>query len=129
MNIFDRNLLCASAAFRKPPRASAINQQVSHHPGGDGEKMCAALPIAFPLINEFQIGFIDEFARLEGNIRILPAQVTARSAFQLLVHNGQDSSQLPLVAVAPFNQVAGQFLCCGHLVLCKATKRYKLGNS
>ena len=68
---FGRNFLCATAALIKSLHARAINQQVSHHSGRNGKKMCAVLPIALSFINQFQIGFINEFVRLNGNLRTL----------------------------------------------------------
>jgi hypothetical protein len=62
-----------------------INQDVAHQLCGESEELSAILPVQITLIDEAEIGFVDDSRSLQGVIRALSAHVVMSQTVQLLI--------------------------------------------
>ena len=74
---------------------------------GDGEELRAVLPVNPPLIDELQIGLVDQGGGWERVIRPLPLQVAPRQAAQFRVDGVDQTAPRRLVTLAPGDEEPG----------------------
>jgi hypothetical protein len=72
-----------------------VYQDTAHDLCGDGEKMCAALPVDIVHVNQLQIGFIDKGGSLQRMAGTLDAHITTREAAQFLIHERHQPYRAP----------------------------------
>ena len=68
--------------------ARMINQQASHYLCSNSKKMSAILPIHPRLIDEAQVGLVNQGGRLQGVIRPFTPQIIRRKLAQFIVDDG-----------------------------------------
>jgi hypothetical protein len=56
----ERDTPCVAAALFDQARARVVNEYAAHHLRGDGEEVGAVLPAHLRLVNEAQVGVVDE---------------------------------------------------------------------
>ena len=66
--------------------AGMIDQDTAHQLGGDGEKVCAILPMNALAIDKPQVRFIDHRRRLQRVAGMLSAHVVVSQASQLVIN-------------------------------------------
>lgn len=63
--------------------ASVIDEDLAHGVCRDRKEVIAILPIHLCLVNQFQVGLVDEGAGIEGNARPPPPELAAGDTAQL----------------------------------------------
>jgi hypothetical protein len=94
----------APAAFLRVMRSRVIDEDAAHQVRGDREELGAVLPLDPPLIDELQVGLVDEGGGRQGVIGPLPLQVAAGQPSQLRVDGVEQDAARALVALAPGDQ-------------------------
>ena len=94
---------CAAAAtaFGGVAGARMVNQQLTHHPGRDGQEVRTVLESGLPRVNQLEIGLMDECRRIQASIRSLPTEAAASQPAEPVVDEGHETIQSPGVAIAP----------------------------
>ena len=82
-----------------PPRM--VHEDAAHHFGGHREEVRAVLPTRPILIDEPEVGFVNERGRLEGVVAPLPAQIGCRAPPQVLVNQLEEIVARLHVATPP----------------------------
>jgi hypothetical protein len=77
-----------------------IHEDAAHDARGDGEELGAIRPRDPPLVDEPEIGFVDEPRGTQGVSGRLPAELPARDATQLLIDERHEDIRRALIAVA-----------------------------
>ena len=72
--------------FRGVSAPRMVYEDATHHLGGDREEMRAVLPTDPILVDQPQIGFVNERGRLQGVVAPLPTQIACRACPQISVH-------------------------------------------
>jgi len=73
----DRDLAGASTALLRLMAAGVLDQDLTHYPGRDSEKMSAILPLRNVMPYKPDIGFVNECRALKGVVGPFPLQVMA----------------------------------------------------
>jgi len=73
--ILQRDMRSAGSAFKVAPPC-VVNQNSPHELGGNGKEMGAILPAHALVIDEPQVGFVNQSRGLQGVAGALPAHVT-----------------------------------------------------
>ena len=87
-------------SFGPPPRAGAIDEDAAHHLRGDAEELRPVVP-GGALIDQPQVGLVDEGGRLQGVALALAPQMGRGPAAKLLVDQRHEPIARARVAVAP----------------------------
>jgi hypothetical protein len=95
--------------------AAVVHEDAPHHGCGDGQEVRAVLPDHAVLLEQAEVGLVDEGGGLQSVAAALAAQVTGGAAAQVVV----DERHQPLVGLAvaltPENEEFGDaFGRCGH---------------
>ena len=85
-----------------------VAEDAAHDCGGDAEEVRAALPGDVLLLDEAEVGFVDEGGGLDGVAGALAAHVVAREPPQLVVDQRHQAFERRLVTVAPVDEQSGQ---------------------
>src|SRR5215470_1388794 len=105
LNGRDRHsLLTGSAALHGLMLARVVHQYAPHQLRGNSEKMGAILPFCISLIDELEIGLVDERGGFECVLGALAPQVVARQPSQLAVDQRHQFFERRLIAVTPLDQ-------------------------
>src|SRR5262249_19016506 len=88
-----------------------VEQDAPHDLRGNGKKMGAVLPVDAPLIDQLQIGFVDEDGRLNGAVAPLARGAARRDDAQLVVDERNETIEGLTVPALP---VAKQTCDVGH---------------
>ena len=99
-------------------RRRAVDEDASHAGRGDGEEVGAVLPADAGLVDEPEVGLVDEGGGLEGVAAAFLAHVGVGELSELVVDEGEEVAGGGAVAVADADEQAGEFLPCrrrGHL--------------
>ena len=70
----------------------------------EADKLCAIVPVDAALIDQAQVGLVDQRGRLEGVSRTLPTQVCRRDPAQLVVDDRRQVLARLLVAFPPIQK-------------------------
>ena len=82
-------------------RPGVVHQDSSHQLSGHTEELRAILPARVVLINQFEIGLVDECRGLERVIGPLVTQVAGGDAAQFPIHDRDQIRERTPVATAP----------------------------
>src|SRR5580765_1818530 len=82
-------------------RARLVDQNTAHHLRGDAEELSAVLPDRSVLIDESQVGFVNQRGWLEGMVWALMAKVLGGPPPKFLVHERDQRVTRGDVAFAP----------------------------
>ena len=91
----------AATAFGGMPGARMVNQQLTHHPGRDGQEVRTVLESGLPRVNQLEIGLMDKGRRIQASVRRLPTEAAASQPAEPVVDEGHKTIQSPGVAIAP----------------------------
>src|SRR6478672_8300399 len=90
--------------------AGMINHDVPHHLRGRRNKVGPALPDRRGIIDQPQVGFVENGGGLQRVAGPLPAHVMVGESVQFRMHQREQLSQRCLVSVAPFAEQLGDRL-------------------
>ena len=91
----------AATALGGVPGARMVNQQLTHHPGRDGQEVRTVLESGLPRVNQLEIGLMDKGRRIQASIRRLPTEAAASQSAEPVVDEGHKTIESPGVAIAP----------------------------
>ena len=100
----------AAASFLREARAGVVDQDVPHHPRGEGEEMGPVLPDDLPAVEEAQEELVDEGGRLEGVRRPLSPELGCREGAELPVDEGNELLERPILSGPPLLQNGGHVI-------------------
>jgi hypothetical protein len=98
----------ATLCIRVTPRV--IDQNAPHDLRGDREKVRTIGPVDVPLIDQANVGFVDEGGGLECVTSSLPAHVAAREAMQFFIDQRVQLVECRLIPVAPLSEQLGDLM-------------------
>src|SRR6266576_6066359 len=90
-----------------------INHDVPHHLRGRRDKVGPALPDRLGVINQSQVGFVENGGRLQRVAGALPTHVMVGESVQLRMHQREQLPQRSLVSAAPLAEQLGDCLLRG----------------
>src|SRR5438477_12702062 len=90
-----------------------INHDVPHHLRGRRDKVGPALPDRLDVVDQAQVGFVENGGRLQRVAGPLPAHVMVGEPVQFRVHQWEQLFQRSLVSVAPLAEQLGDCLLRG----------------
>ena len=93
-----------ASTLRGPLLARMIHHDPPHQPRRDGEEMRAVSPARPLLVDQADIGLVDERRRLERVPGALASQLRARQPAQLLVDERHELLARRLTTLAPLEQ-------------------------
>src|SRR5271165_1778620 len=99
--LVQRNLHRTSTSLLIIPGTRKIRQDAAHHPGGNGEKMSAILPIHRVDIHQAEVNLVDQGGGLQSVTRIFPSHAAVRQSVQLVFDHRSQLRQRPVVPGAP----------------------------
>src|SRR5262249_5461968 len=97
----ERKKLPPAAAFVGRATARVLDQDLAHQLRRHTVTMSPALPFGEILLDQPQVGLIDERGRLQGVIRALPAKIAVSQFMKLLEYDRHQLVERGLVASAP----------------------------
>jgi hypothetical protein len=103
-----------------------INHDVPHHLRGRRDKVGPALPHRRGVIDQPEVGFVENRGRLQRVAGSLPAHVMVGEPVQFRMHQREQLSQRSLVSAAPLAEQLGDCLLCGSGRRHEASRRRKL---
>lgn len=83
----------AGAALASQTAAGEIRQNLAHQVGGHSEEMAAALERGSALVNQSDVGFVDQGGGLQGMIAALAAHVGGRQSAKFGIDDGGQGVQ------------------------------------
>lgn len=104
----------AVAAFFRLAVAGVIEQNAPHNLRRNSEKLRAVLPRRARLVNQFQVGFVDERGRLQSMIRVFALHKPMRDAPEFLLDDWKKPFERMLVAVRPSREQFGDVRFVRH---------------
>ena len=110
---------CVEREMRLPPcvmpAPCMLDEHASHHQGGDGEEVRAALPAHLALAEQPQEGLMDQGPGLEEVPRTFPVQIAGGELSQLAVDEGSQAIEGLTIALAPGDEQVRECLT-GHFL-------------
>src|SRR5262245_51451843 len=88
-----------------------VDKDAPHETSGYGKKMCAVLPVHLTLINDPEVGFVDQCSRVKSMIRTLMGKMVVGDPAQLSIDDGHQLLQSDRVAAAPRYKEIRNVLC------------------
>ncbi len=107
--IFDWDDGLPTAAPGTEVGARMIDEDTTHEMRGNGEKVRAVPEVRFALLDELQVGFVDEGGGLQRVIGAFATHVVRRAAMQLIVDQGHEALDYALVAAGQSRQQGRDF--------------------
>lgn len=113
---------------RQPP-AGVIDQHATHHAGGDRQEVSAALPIDPLLIDQPQVGFVNQGGRLQRVVTPFAPQAGRRPGPEIPMHEREQVVPRLNVAASPGLQQEGPGAGVGtrHVVISAGLCRREAG--
>jgi hypothetical protein len=99
--LVQRHSQCVRRPLDRKSAARVIDQDAAHHAGGDGQKMRAVLPADPFLINQTQVGLVDERSRLQRMVAPLASQAGGRAGPEVPLHEIEQIVSRLQVALSP----------------------------
>ena len=96
--------LDGGAALGGVTRARMVHENLAHHARRYGEKVGAILVARAAVIHQAQVGFMNQGGGLQRVALRFAAQVTFRDAVQLLVDQGDEEVERPVLAAIDFRK-------------------------
>ena len=96
------------------PRPRVIHQQPAHHARRHREEVRAVLPVDASLIDQLEVGLVDQRRRRQRMIPPLTDEIAPRQTAQLVVNGVHQGAAGRLRAVAPREQQARDIRIEGH---------------
>jgi len=78
-----------------------IDENPSHHAGGDAEEVCPVAPLDMPLIDQPYVCLVEERGRLQRMARRLTDHVARRHPAQVIVDERDQTMESVLPTIAP----------------------------
>ena len=97
----NRHELDAVAPFVRIVPARVIHEEPPHHLTRHAIEMCAVSPVDTSLIDQFQVGLMDQCGGLECMVRAFPLQLARGNAAQLGVDERRQSIERVPIAPGP----------------------------
>src|SRR6266496_2112746 len=90
-----------------------VNHDAPHQLGGRRDKVAPALPDRLRIIDQPQVGFVENGGGLQGVAGALPAHVVVSEPVQFGLHQREQLLQRSLVSAAPVAEQLGDLLSRG----------------
>src|SRR6266480_7693544 len=103
-----------------------IDHDVPHHLRGRRNKVGPTLPDRLGVINQPQVGFVENGGRLKSMALLLPAHVMVGEPVQFRMHQREQLPQRSLVSAAPLAEQLGDCLLRGSGRRHEGSRRRKL---
>ena len=97
---FQRDAPGARPALHRAAPAGVVDEDASHRRGRDGEEMGPVLEARLALVDEPQVGLVDQRRGAERVAGRFPPELAVRQAAQLLIDDGEDGVECHRVPVA-----------------------------
>ena len=104
----------AGPAFGRVSLAGVIHQDAANGPGGNGKEMRPVSPHHPTLVDETEIGFVDQGGGLEGVVGPLVPQLPSRDTPEIPVDRGIEPVRGTGIPATHFGQEFGDVLGFGH---------------
>src|SRR5436190_3706478 len=91
-----------------------VNHDAPHQLSGGRDKVAPALPDRLRIINQPQIGFVENGGGLQCVASALPAHVMVRESVQFGLHQREQLLQRSLISAAPVAEQLGDLLSRGR---------------
>ena len=100
-SLFERHALDTIASLACVVATGVVDEDPPHDLYGDPKEMSSTLPIDLPLIDESQIGFVDERRRLQSMPHPLAAKLARCDAAQLGIDERQQLIEGTVIPATP----------------------------
>ena len=114
-NFLERDLLRATASLCVSMSPRVVDQDAPHYLRRDREEVRTIRPVHILLINQTDVGFIDQGSGLKCVVFPLPAHVTARQAVEFVVDQRVQLVQSGLLPLAPLSEQFSNLMSGGVL--------------
>ena len=99
----------AAAAFVAQLAPRVIDEDAAHHLRGDGEEVAAILPVDVALIEQLQVGLVDDGGGLQPVVPPLARELARGQRIELVVDERDQTVERVTAAVTPRVQHLGDF--------------------
>jgi hypothetical protein len=103
-NVVELQWYHSAAALCREARASAVDEQIAHDLGGEGEEMRSVGQIHAWGIDEAQIGFVNQTGRVERALNRRSAQAPMSELVESVIHERHEPIASAFVSGAPLAQ-------------------------
>src|SRR5262245_28285839 len=94
--------------------ARVVYQNAAHQLSRDPEEVCTVLPAHILLINESQVGFVDQRRSLKRMAGSFPTHVVTRKALQLFMDERNETVKRRLISIPPIHEQLGDICWRGR---------------
>ena len=109
---FFENHGAIGTAFGGAMVAGIVDQNLAHKARGDGDKVSAILGVDGPMVNETEIGFMDEGGAAERVIGAFPAEEAVSEVVKFVVDQGNESLKGFRIPLSPADEEFRNGLSC-----------------
>ena len=102
----------AGTAFRSAMVAGIVNKNLVHEASSDGDKVSAVLGVDGPMVNETEIGFMDEHSAAESVIGVFSPEKAVSEVVELVVDQGNESLKGFRIPLSPADKEFRNGLGC-----------------
>ena len=102
--------MAVAAAFEAVGVAGVVDEDSSHGLGGDSEEVGPAVELGLRLVDELEVGLVDEGGGLEGVPRVFAAEEGACQGAELVVDQGEKNINRTGIPVGKAFEESGDLL-------------------
>ena len=113
VDVLDGHADDAPAVLLAKPPPRVVDEDPAHQSGGDRKKMRAVLPVDAALVDELEVGLVDERRGLECAVPALTSPMTGGNDVQFVVHERYETVERLAAAPLPVAQELSDF--CGRV--------------
>ena len=111
--LIERDALPVAAALPGLSRSGVVDDDVAHGGGGQGEEVGPVLDLDPGLVDELEVGLVDQAGGPERDLPAPSLELPACGAVKLVVEEGDESIQRPAVALSQGHQQLGGLVARG----------------
>src|SRR5262249_31727359 len=116
-HFIERHLPRSTSALGVLTSAGVIDQQEPHGPGSDRKEVSAVLPFDVLLLDQAEIGFVDERGGLQRVTGTLPLEVALSQPAQFVIDQRDELVKGRPISLAPIAEQLSYFLWRGRHVV------------
>ena len=109
---FFENNGAVGAALGSTMVAGIVNKNLAHEASRDGDKVSAILGVDRPVVNETEIGFMDEGSAAQGVIGAFSTEEAVSDVVELVVDQGNESLEGFRIPLSPADEEFRNGLGC-----------------
>jgi hypothetical protein len=88
-----------------------VNEDAPHYLRRDSEKVDAVLPGQVLLVDQAEVGFVDESSSLQGVLAMFTTEVAMRQAVEFLINERHQLLKRPHITSSPGDEQLGYIIC------------------